>query len=55
MATKNLSNDFMAKVLEDAAWERLSGGFAWNGQLLEKHKGKVVEDEMSRLETRILS
>ena len=30
MVTKNLSNDFMAKVLEDAAWKELSGDFAWN-------------------------
>lgn len=35
MVTKNLSNDFMAKVLEDAAWKELSGDFAWNEQLLE--------------------
>ena len=30
MVTKNLSNDFMEKVLEDAAWKELSGDFAWN-------------------------
>lgn len=41
MATKNLSNDFMVKVLEDAAWKELSGDFAWNEQLLEKYKDKV--------------
>ena len=41
MVTKNLSNDFMAKVLEDAAWKELSGDFAWNEQLLEKYKYKV--------------
>ena len=41
MVTKNLSNDFMAKVLEDAAWKELSGDFAWNEQLLEKYKDKV--------------
>ena len=40
MVTKNLSNDFMAKVLEDAAWKELSGDFAWNEQLLEKYKDK---------------
>ena len=38
MATKNLNNDFMAKVLEDVAWKELSGDFAWNEQLLEKYK-----------------
>ena len=42
MVTKNLSNDFMAKVLEDAAWKELSGDFAWNEQLLEKYRDKVV-------------
>lgn len=42
MVTTNLSNDFMAKVLEDAAWKELSGDFAWNEQLLEKCKDKVV-------------
>lgn len=41
MVTKNLSNDFMAKVLEDVAWKELSGDFAWNEQLLEKYKDKV--------------
>ena len=38
MVTKNLNNDFMAKVLEDVAWKELSGDFAWNEQLLEKYK-----------------
>ena len=47
MATKNLSNDFMAKVLEDAAWEKLSGDFPWSEQLLEKYKDKVVWKEIS--------
>ena len=30
MATKNWNNDFMAKVLEEAAWKELSSEFAWN-------------------------
>lgn len=47
MVTKNLSNDFMAKVLEDAAWKELSGDFAWNEQLLEKYKDKVSWKEIS--------
>ncbi len=47
MATKNLSNEFMAKVLEDAAWKELSGDFAWNEQLLEKYKDKVVWKDIS--------
>ena len=47
MATKNWDNDFMAKVLEEAAWKRLSNEFAWNEQLLEKYKDKVVWKEIS--------
>ena len=41
MATKNWNNDFMAKVLEEAAWKELSSEFAWNEPLLEKYKDKV--------------
>lgn len=33
MVTENLSNDFMAKVLEDAAREKMSGAFACNKRL----------------------
>ena len=47
MATKNWNNDFMAKVLEEAAWKELSSEFAWNEQLLEKYKDKVVWKEIS--------
>lgn len=47
MATKNWNNDFMAKVLEEAAWKELSSGFAWNEQLLEKYKDKVSWKEIS--------
>lgn len=42
MATKNWNNDFMNKVLEEAAWEELSREFAWTEQLLEKYRDKVV-------------
>lgn len=38
MATKRWNNDFMAKVLEEAAWNEL---------LLEKFKNKVDWDELS--------
>ena len=47
MATKNWNNDFMAKVLEEAAWKELSNEFAWNEQLLEKYKDKVSWKEIS--------
>lgn len=47
MATKVLSNEFMAKVLEDASWKELSGEIAWNEQLLEKHKDKLNWSEVS--------
>lgn len=47
MATTKLSNEFMAKVLEDAAWSKLSERFAWSEQLLEKYKDKVAWKEIS--------
>lgn len=47
MTTKNWNNDFMAQVLEEAAWKELSNEFAWNEQLLEKYKDKVVWKEIS--------
>ena len=47
MTTKNWNNDFMAKVLEEAAWKELSSEFAWNEQLLEKYKNKVSWKEIS--------
>lgn len=37
----------MTKVLEEAAWKELSSEFAWNEQLLEKYKDKVVWKEIS--------
>ena len=37
----------MAQVLEEAAWKELSSDFAWNEQLLEKYKDKVVWKELS--------
>lgn len=55
MVTKNLSNDFMAKVLEDAAWKELSGDFAWNEQLLEKYKNYWNWRELSRNSDQILT
>lgn len=47
MATKNWNNDFMANVLEEAAWKELSSEFAWNEPLLEKYKDKVMWKEIS--------
>ena len=47
MVTKNWNNDFMAKVLEEAAWKELSSEFAWNEPLLEKYKDKVSWKEIS--------
>ena len=47
MATKNWNNEFMAHVLEEAAWEELSRELAWNVQLLEKYKDKVRWKEIS--------
>ena len=47
MAAKNQNNDFMAKVLEEAAWKELSSEFAWNEQMLEKYKDKVSWKEIS--------
>lgn len=47
MATKNWNNEFLAKVLEEAAWKELSSEFAWNEQLLEKYKDKVIWKEIS--------
>ena len=47
MAAKNWNNDFMAKVLEEAAWKELSSEFAWNEQMLEKYKDKISWKEIS--------
>lgn len=47
MATMNLSNDFMAKVLEEKAWKELSGELPWTEQMLEKYKDKVDWKEIS--------
>lgn len=41
MATQRLSNEFMEKILNDAAWRELSGDYPWTEQLLEQHKDKV--------------
>ena len=37
----NVNDDFMAKVLEDSAWEELSEWFGWSELLLEKFQEKV--------------
>ena len=47
MATKNLSNEFMEKILNDSAWAELSENFAWTEQMLEKYKDKVNWKEIS--------
>ena len=47
METTNLSNEFMAKVLEEKAWKELSGELPWTEQLLEKYKDKVDWKEIS--------
>ena len=47
MATINLSNDFMAKMLEDNAWKELSGELQWTEQMLEKYKEKVDWKEVT--------
>lgn len=47
MATKNLNNEFMAKVLEEKAWVELSGELAWTEQLLERYKDRVDWKEVS--------
>ena len=35
MATKNWNNDFMAKVLEEAAWKEMTGKLEWNEHKME--------------------
>ncbi len=47
MTTKNLSNEFMAKVLEEKAWVELSSELAWTEQLLEQYKDRVDWKEVS--------
>lgn len=44
---KNLSNEFMEKVLNDSAWKELSREFQWTEQMLEKHKAKVDWKDIS--------
>ena len=48
METTNLSNEFMAKMLEKKAWEELSNELMWTEQLLEKCRGKVDWTEISK-------
>lgn len=47
MATKNLNNEFMAKVLEEKAWAELSSELTWTEQLLEQYKDRVDWKEVS--------
>lgn len=51
MATKNWNNDFMAKVLEEAAWKELSSEFAWNEQLLESTRTRCRGKKFPAIET----
>ena len=40
MTTKRLSNEFMEKILNDAAWNELVKNFRWTEQTLERYKDK---------------
>lgn len=47
MTTKRLSNEFMEKILNDAAWNELVKNFRWTEQTLERYKDKVDWKEIS--------
>jgi len=47
MATKELSNEFMQKIMNEEAWKELSNDFNWSETLLEKYQDKVNWDEIS--------
>lgn len=47
METKRLSNEFMEKILNDAAWKELSEDFPWTEMTLEKHKERVNWKDIS--------
>lgn len=51
MAAKNWNNDFMAKVLEEAAWKELSSEFAWNEQMLENTRTRSRGKKFLAIET----
>lgn len=51
MAAKNWNNDFMAKVLEEAAWKELSSEFAWNEQMLENTRTRYRGKKFPAIET----
>ena len=51
MATKELSNEFMQKIVNEEAWKELSGDFNWSETLLEKFQDMVDRNE--RLDNRI--
>ena len=46
MKTK-LSNDFMQRIADEAAWKEISSDFQWSENLLEKYKDKVDWKEVS--------
>lgn len=45
---KKLINEFLEKILTDAAWRELSENFEWTEQLLDKHKHNVDWDLISQ-------
>ena len=47
MATKELSNEFMQKIVNEEAWKELSGDFNWSETLLEKFQDMVEWNEIS--------
>ncbi len=47
MTTKRLSNEFMEKILNDAAWNELVKSFKWTEQTLERYKDRVDWKEIS--------
>ena len=47
MATKELSNEFMQKIVNEEAWKELSGDFNWSETLLEKFQDMVDWNEIS--------
>lgn len=46
MKTK-LSNDFMQRIADEAAWKELSSDLSWSENLLEKYKDKMDWKEIS--------
>ncbi len=48
MEEKNLKNEFMQHIAEQAAWKQLSEELTWSGAMLEKWKDKLDWDEISQ-------